>query len=153
MNRLSRDAEIADGQAVVYRLDPLSIQHDSFDHEHSRYEILDDELFLDVFGDDPSVILPEFKIPEGHRLFAKVELWASTDSHFTIYMQTKSHLDYSDATCSEQEYSAGASALTLELNPEVTGPIRLDPAAHAGTFVLRSFSIYSEVDNGLPISH
>lgn len=130
---------------LIYKLNKAEFNDECTVNEQIQTEILPEGVAFHVNGDDPIVLLPEKSMPELKRLRIDVRISAARDSVFKVYYKTKAKPYYTEEQIGVKNIYEGENCFHLELENNITGAIRIDPAVIPGVFVLNLLEINSEI--------
>ncbi len=103
----------------------------------------DNRLRIQATGDDPVIILPGSGLVAGvKRFMVEVVIESPAETHAQLYYLTKGQTKYTERHSQIAPLKPGRNIIYFRVeDPNLIGPLRLDPGATAGVYVISSMNV------------
>ncbi len=103
----------------------------------------DNRLRIQATGDDPVIILPGSGLVAGvKRFMIEVVMESPAETHAQLYYLTKGQTKYTERHSQVAPLKPGRNIIYFRVeDPNLIGPLRLDPGATAGVYVISSMNV------------
>lgn len=97
---------------------------------------------LAVSGTDPQLLLPPVNAPGARAGVLRLELESGQTTNAQVFFTTQPNEGYSEAKSFSRDIQPGRNEVYFNLAPgALSGRLRLDPACHPGTYLIRSLKL------------
>ncbi len=103
----------------------------------------DNRLRIQATGDDPVIILPGSGLVAGvKRFMVEVVIESPAETHAQLYYLAKGQTKYMERNSQIAPLKPGRNIIYFRVeDPNLIGPLRLDPGATAGLYVISSMNV------------